>query len=89
MRAELQDVVARNPFAERARLDPSKVLVFFLKNEPTREACDQARAIKANPEEFRVSGRELYVSFPNGVGDGGRTGRRLILSRAQSSPEES
>src|SRR5882757_1230090 len=43
---ELRDVVARNPFAKRANIDLSKLLVYFLKSEPTREACDQARAIK-------------------------------------------
>jgi uncharacterized protein (DUF1697 family) len=31
---ELRDVVARNPFAKRANIDPSKLLVYFLKSDP-------------------------------------------------------
>jgi len=65
---QLRDVVARNPFAKRANLDPSKLLVYFLKCEPTREACAQARAIKTDPEELRVSGSEMYIYYLNGVG---------------------
>jgi len=65
---QLRDVVARNPFAKRANLDPSKLLVYFLKSEPTREACALACAIKTDPEELRVSGSEMYLYYLNGVG---------------------
>jgi uncharacterized protein (DUF1697 family) len=64
---QLRDVVARNPFAKRANLDPSKLLVYFLRSEPTREACHLARAIETD-EELRVSGSEMYIYYLNGVG---------------------
>jgi len=41
---ELRSVVARNPFAKRTNLDPSRFLVYFLKGEPTPEACDKTCA---------------------------------------------
>ncbi len=66
--AELRDVIARNPFASRVGIDPGKLLVSFLGDKPTPKACEAALAIPANPEEFRVSGRELYIYFPNGAG---------------------
>jgi uncharacterized protein (DUF1697 family) len=65
---QMRDVVARNPFAKRTNIDPSKLLVYFLRNEPTREACDLARTIKTDPEELRVCGSEMYVYYLNGVG---------------------
>lgn len=65
---ELRSVVARNPFAKRANLDPSRFLVYFLKGEPTPEACDKTCALKTDTEELRVSGSELYIYYLNGVG---------------------
>ena len=65
---ELRGVVTRNPFAQRANLDPGRFLVYFLKGEPTPEACDRTCALKTDTEELRVSGSELYIYYLNGVG---------------------
>ncbi len=65
---ELRSVVARNPFAKRTNLDPSRFLVYFLKGEPTPEACDKTCALKTDTEQLRVSGSELYIYYLNGVG---------------------
>ncbi len=81
---ELRDVVARNPFAKRSGLDPSKLLVFFLTQLPSRAACDQALAICVGPEEVRISQRELYIYFPTGQGQSklsmGRVEKALATS---------
>lgn len=66
--SELRDVIARNPFATRRGIDPSKLLVTFLATDPGREARDKVLKIKADPEELRISGRELYIYYPNGMG---------------------
>ena len=66
--SELRDVIARNPFAKRRGIDPSKLLVTFLASDPGAEARDKVLKIKADPEELRFSGRELYIYFPNGMG---------------------
>jgi len=66
--SDQRDAIARNPFAERSGIDASKLLVTFLASAPGREARDAILGIKAGPEEVRIVGRELYVYFPNGIG---------------------
>jgi uncharacterized protein (DUF1697 family) len=65
--AELRDVVARNPFAKRAGVDASKLLVSFLVSDPGAEARANVLRIKTDPEELRIHGREAYIYFPNGM----------------------
>lgn len=65
--SELRDVIARNPFAKRRGIDPSKLLVSFLARDPGPEARDKVLKIKSDPDELRIDGRELYVYFPNGM----------------------
>lgn len=66
--AELRDVVRRNPFARRGGIDPSRLLVTFLAADPGPEARDRILRIKADPEELRIDGRQLYVYYPDGLG---------------------
>jgi uncharacterized protein (DUF1697 family) len=65
--AELRDVIARNPFAKRRGIEPSKLLVTFLAGDPGEEARVAVRAIKCAPDEVFIDGREVYIYFPNGV----------------------
>ena len=66
--AELRDVIARNPFASRRGIEPKRLAVTFLASDPGQEARDKLLAIKAEPEEVRIDGRELYIYYPNGMG---------------------
>jgi uncharacterized protein (DUF1697 family) len=66
--AEMRDVIARNPFAKRSGIEPSKLLVLFLAGDPSAEARKKTLSLKADPEELRMEGRELYIYFPNGMG---------------------
>jgi uncharacterized protein (DUF1697 family) len=65
---ELRKVVARNPFAGRSGLESAKLAVFFLPEIPTAEVREKLLAIKVGPEEIRCEGRELFIYFPNGMG---------------------
>jgi uncharacterized protein (DUF1697 family) len=65
--SELRDAIAKNPFAARQNIDPSKLLVTFLSGAPDAEARGNALAIKTFPEELRMDGREVYIYFPNGM----------------------
>jgi uncharacterized protein (DUF1697 family) len=65
--SELRDIVARNPFAKRRDIDPSKLLVTFLARHPRPEARKKALKIKTAPEELRIDGRELIIYYPNGL----------------------
>ena len=64
--AELRDVIARNPFANRRGIEPGKLLVIFLAADPGAEARKKILEIKADPEEMFLDGRELYIYYPNG-----------------------
>src|SRR5215831_9565110 len=66
--AELQQVVARNPFAKRSGIEPGKLLVNFLAADLGKQARETALAIKVGPEEMHLVGREAYIYFPTGQG---------------------
>jgi uncharacterized protein (DUF1697 family) len=66
--AELRNVIARNPFAKRRGIEPSKLLVTFLAGDPGEEARVKVRAIQCAPDELFIDGREVYINFPNGAG---------------------
>jgi uncharacterized protein (DUF1697 family) len=66
--AEMQAVIAKNPFAERKEIEPNKLLVTFLAEELSPEALTQLEATRVGPEEVKAQGRELYVYFPHGMG---------------------
>lgn len=66
-RADLEDVVASNPFPD-ATADPTKLHVTFL-----REPLDPARLGRLEPADFKpeelaAGKREVYLSLPNGLG---------------------
>jgi uncharacterized protein (DUF1697 family) len=65
--AELRRVVERNPFASRKGIEPSKLAVMFLESDPGKEIRKKVLALKTDPEELRMEGRELYMYFPNGM----------------------
>ncbi len=65
--SELRKVIAKNPFAGRAGIEPNKLLVVFMNNAPARQAREQVLALPCYPEELRMNGRELYIYYPNGM----------------------
>ena len=65
---EFRRVIAANPFAARSDVDPAQLLVTFLAAEPGAEARAELLALKPNPEELHLIGREIYIYFPNGAG---------------------
>jgi uncharacterized protein (DUF1697 family) len=65
--SEMRSVIARNPFAGRTDIDPSKLLVVFLGSALDDEARKRVLQIKADPEELRADGGELYIYFAAGL----------------------
>jgi uncharacterized protein (DUF1697 family) len=65
--SELRKVIAKNPFAGRSGIEPSRLLVVFMDRAPTRQAREQVLAMPCDPEEVRINGRELYIYYPNGM----------------------
>jgi uncharacterized protein (DUF1697 family) len=65
--AEVRDAMARNPFAARKGMEPSKLLLVFLASALSTETITATRAISCEPEEMHIHERELYIYFPNGM----------------------
>jgi len=66
--SELRHVIARNPFASRHGIEPSKLLVTFLACDPGQPARDSLMKIDTRGEELHARGSELYIYFPHGIG---------------------
>ncbi len=65
---EFRKTIAANPFARRRDLDPAKLLVTFFAGDPSAAARARLLALKPDPEELHLIGRELYIYFPTGAG---------------------
>jgi uncharacterized protein (DUF1697 family) len=65
--SDLREVIARNPFATRPGIEPSRLLVLFLAGDPGAEAREKTLSIKVEPEELRIADRELYIYYPDGM----------------------
>jgi uncharacterized protein (DUF1697 family) len=66
--SELREAIAHNPFAGRNGIEPGRLLVNFLSDDPGKDARKQAQAIKTGPEELHIIGREVFIYFPDGQG---------------------
>ncbi|MDK1488910.1 DUF1697 domain-containing protein [Sinorhizobium sp. 7-81] len=62
-RSELRKVVDQAPFADAK---PNFLLVTFLPEQPPADALD--KLVAPDGEEVQISGREIYIHFPNGSG---------------------
>jgi uncharacterized protein (DUF1697 family) len=61
---ELEKVIAKNPFPERAKSDPSHLVVMFLEREMTANAKAALRdASAAGPEQVHIGKEELYIYY--------------------------
>ena len=63
---ELRDAIARNPVAARSGIDARRLAVTFLAAEPTAAIREKVLALRAEPEELWLDGREMFIYFPNG-----------------------
>ena len=65
---ELGAVIAANPFQAEAKADPSHLLVVFLKTAPAASTIEALRAAIPGREAVHLDGRQLYVTYPDGIG---------------------
>ena len=66
-RDELAHAARSNPFLKTGT--PEKMLhVYFLAAAPSAAAIKSLDAERSAPDVFRVSGREIYLCMPNGMG---------------------
>ena len=64
-KAQLARLIDANPFGGR---EPTKLYVTFLAETPPRARVASLDPDVGGSDEFRVSGREVYLRFPNGYG---------------------
>jgi len=67
--AELGSVIASNPLLKTKGIDPTKLHVTFLSEAPESAALRKLEALAMGPDQFRGSGREIYLHCPNGYGN--------------------
>jgi uncharacterized protein (DUF1697 family) len=65
-RDELADVIECDPLGNVAN-NPSRYLVSFLSARPNPKVVRDLAGLDVEPEQFVISGRELYAWHPNGV----------------------
>jgi len=65
--AQLQAVLAQNPFPDQARDEPSRLMAMFLSGEPDGDLASLAPACVLG-EEIRIGPGCLYIWFPQGAG---------------------
>jgi uncharacterized protein (DUF1697 family) len=65
---EWADAIAANPFPNEAKADPSHLVMVCLKTIPKESAVDELRAAVKGRETIKAKGRQLYVTYPDGIG---------------------
>lgn len=66
--AAWQALIAENPFAEQARVEPKSVHLFLLSGEPTTEALANLGSRDFGDDQWRKANGALYLHLPNGAG---------------------
>ena len=66
--AELAKIIAKNPFPKMAKEDPSHLLVMTLAGKPKAGAKAALAKAHSGPEEIRIAGENVYLTYPNGIG---------------------
>ena len=64
---DLRAAIAANPLAKRRGIDGNRMLVMFLAGQPDAAARRNVAALKQDPEEIWLIGREAYLHLPNGI----------------------
>jgi uncharacterized protein (DUF1697 family) len=72
--AEWKAVLAANPHAEMAERDPSHLVVVALKSAPDAADVAALQGSVQGPEIIAAVGRELFITYPAGIGSSKLTG---------------
>ena len=66
--AELREIIEKNPFQNQPNRESNRVVVLFLAARPGAAAQDDLLKAYAGPEEFFITGQEMYIYYTNGMG---------------------
>lgn len=65
---EWREVTENHPFTPEQLGEPSKILVTFLRDEPSPTAIKAMMALNSGDEQLWMGNRVVYAFFPNGMG---------------------
>jgi uncharacterized protein (DUF1697 family) len=65
---EMGQTIRNNPFMKEKGIDLSKLHVTFLASCPDKAVVQKLDALVAGPDQFRYSGKEVYLYCPDGYG---------------------
>jgi uncharacterized protein (DUF1697 family) len=65
---EWDAIIAANPFPNEAKDDPSHLVVMVLKAAPAAGGVKALQAAIKGREIVRVEGKQLYITYPDGIG---------------------
>jgi uncharacterized protein (DUF1697 family) len=65
---EIKRIIKNNPFLKRKAIDIVRLHVIFLSEKPEPALIKDLKVNKKESEEFIISGSEIYLYFPEGMG---------------------
>jgi len=66
--AEIREIIANNPFQNQPMKESKWVVVLFLATRPESIALEDLQKTYVGPEELYLTGQEMYIYYPNGIG---------------------
>ncbi len=66
--AELSEIIDKNPFQGQESKESKWVVVMFLATDPASTAQEDIQKTYTGPEELYITGQEVYIYYPEGIG---------------------
>lgn len=66
---EWRSTIAHNPYPNKAKSDPSHMVVMPLSDSPRQGALEALRVIVKGREMLELKGVDLYAVYPDGIGE--------------------
>ena len=67
--AHMRALAQANPFPDMARNDPAHLVAMVMREAPTGEQVAALRAAIVGPEEVEAIGSDVYLRYPDNIGD--------------------
>ena len=65
---EFNMTIENNPFKDQPMKETKWVVVMFLAREPISTALEDIQKTYSGPEELHLTGQEVYIYYPQGIG---------------------
>jgi uncharacterized protein (DUF1697 family) len=79
--AEMNKLLAGNPFLKEKGIDTARLAVTFLEQSPAMPALAALGALEIGRERFHHAGRELYIHCPDGFANAKLYGLEKVLKQ--------